>query len=506
MPLTPRQEKLAIYRELVNEARDRAITNTQQRHEANQLALEAKSSSVAGVVSTWQTPPAALPNYERVAREGYGGNEIIYSCIEELCTSAAEPKLQAFAGKQLLEEHPILNLLANPNPFMTGYDYIASTILYRSIAGNVYTELVYNNIGSEIVQLWIHRPDRFEVLPDPQDMVGGYRFRLGTLVHDFPVDEIMHYKIRNPIDHRYGLAPMSVLLERTDTDNFARQFTKAFFYNSGVPSTLLAFKSMLDEQERNMIQSRFRRDYTGSAGWHSVMVTEDNEVDVKQLGMPMGARGIAYPELDEINEARLCMVFGVPPSLVGARLGVKGGSYANRKADSEAFWNNTLAPIYREIEANFNAFLVPHFKGVDYVKFDLSTVNAFQDETDVQHARWRNNYTQSLVGFRESRMQLGIASDPADDDIMLVPSNMVPVLFKDYKVAKMPLPPPSAAPFGGGASRQGDVQNENGNNRKPDTAPQVPARAASHNDNQLVVMLLCEWHKLLSSILHGQIQ
>lgn len=442
---------------------------------------ESKSSAAAGILSTWQQPPTPSPNFERVAKEGYGGNELVFACINELCTSAAEPTLQAFSGGKLLEDHEILQLLAHPNPFMTGYDYIASIILFRSLAGNVYTELVYNNVGSKVVELWLQRPDRMTVLPSPTNMVGGYRFRLGNYVHDFPVEEIMHYKTMNPLDHRYGFAPINALLERIDTDNFARQFTKAFFYNSGVPSTLLAFKSILDDQERSMIQSKFRRDYSGSAGWHSVMVTEDNEVDVKQLGMPLGARGIAYPDLDEINEARICEVFGVPPSLVGARLGVKGGSYANKKADSESFWNNTLAPIYKEIEANFNQFLVPKFNGVDYVKFDLTTVNAFQDETDIKHARWRNNFIQGLVGFREAREQLGLASDPEDDDIMLVPQNLVPVLFKDFVKAQMPQPPVQNDAFGG----HGDTQNGNGSDRRPSTQPQLPARtgAASRNGN-----------------------
>lgn len=445
---------------------------------------EEKSSATAAVVSTWQIPPAPLANYERVAREGYGGNEIIFACIEELSSSAAEPVIAAYGHDGTrFETHEILDLLQNPNPYMTGYDYLASLIMYRSIAGNSYTEYVYNNAGTRPVELWLIRPDRMQVIPDPKDMVAGYRFRLGNFEYDYKPEEIMHCKTRNPLDPRYGLAPMSVLLERTDTDNFARAFTKAFFYNSGVPSTLLAFKSMLDDQERGMIQSRFRRDYTGAAGWHNVMVTEQNEVDVKQLGMPMGARGIAYPELDEINEARITMVFGVPPSLIGARLGVKGGSYANRLADREGFWNDTLSPIYKELEDNFNHFLVPHFPDVAYIMFDMSTVQALTKDTDIIHARWRNNYTQSLAGWRESRMQLGIAKDPADDDIMVVPQSMRLITFADFKKA---LPPPVQTQSYSGwhdHAANGDVQNENGVQSKPRTDPQVPAGYRNGNGN-----------------------
>jgi len=437
---------------------------------------ESKATRTAAVVSTWQQPPQMPTNYERVAREGYGANEIIYSCVEELSTSAAEPILRAydFSDEQVSDDHPILTLLGQPNPFLTGYDYIASTIMYRSIAGNVYTEKVFDN-GGKLSELWLIRPDRMEVLPDARVGVGGYRYRFGQQVYDYAVEEIGHYKIRNPLDARYGMAPMNVLLSRTDTDNFAREFTKAFFFNAGVPSSLLAFKSLLDDQERNMIRNRFQHDYVGQNGWHNVMVTEQNEVEVKQLGMPMGARGIAYPELDEINEARIAMVFGVPLTLIGARISQKGGSYANKVSDREMFWNETLVPIYKEIEANFNSWLVPHFPDIKYLKFDLTTVHAFADETDVLHARVRNNFTQGIISWREARRELGLMEDPSADDIMIIPQQYAYLKVKDFLkgMSEQVLLPSS------GTANGADRINENGH----DTRPFVPSRNGNSNGN-----------------------
>ena len=63
----------------------------------------------------------------------------------------------------------------------------------------------------------------------------------------------------------------------------------------------------------------------------------------------MGQRGLVVPELDEINEARLAMPFGVPLSIIGARLGMASSSYGNRKSDREGFWDETLSPLYKEL-------------------------------------------------------------------------------------------------------------------------------------------------------------
>lgn len=444
---------------------------------------ESKVTRTAAVVSTWQEPPTPNTNYVQVAKEGYGGNEIIYTCIEELCTSAGEAIIRAYdENDNEIEKHEILDLLKQPNPFMNGYDYIASLIMYRSIAGNAYTEMVYNMGGSRVLELWLLRPDRMTVLPSQRNMVGGYRYTLGNYSVDYDVSDIGHYKTRNPLDWRYGLAPMSVILSRTDTDNFAREFTKAFFFNSAVPSTLISFKNVLDDQDRRMISQRLRRDYGGSEGWHNIMVTEQNEVEVKTLGQPMGSQGIAYPELDEINEARLCMVFGVPLTLVGARLGQRNSAYASRVADREIFWNQTLVPIYRELESSFNQWLVPKFKGVAYLKFDLTSVQAFADETDVLHARWRNNFIQGISGWRESRKFVGLVEDPDPDDVMLIPDNLSPIKVKDFVAGNFEaLAPPVQAQLNAGTSDgRGDLRNGNGNDDKPF----VPKPAgASRNGN-----------------------
>ena len=53
--------------------------------------------AVGATVQTWEhgTPQHQKESYYRYALEGYSGNEVMFACVEELASSAAEPRLVA---------------------------------------------------------------------------------------------------------------------------------------------------------------------------------------------------------------------------------------------------------------------------------------------------------------------------------------------------------------------------------------------------------------------------
>ena len=369
------------------------------------------SRATSAVGSTWRQAPMRPANYESIAREGYGANEIIYACIETICTSAAEPKFCAYRGKQKLETHAILNLLNRPNPFMTRFNFIAGWLLYRNLAGNTFIEKVRPVSGGPPNELWFMRPDRVEALPDPQTFIRGYKYTLGTTSVIYPANDVIHSKTRHALDDVYGMAPMQVLLSRTDTDNFMREFTKSFFYNAAVPAGLLNIKGALDAEEKQAIKGRFRQDLTGPLGWNTLMVIEEAEASYTNMGQPMGQRGIAYPDLDEINEARLCMAFGVPAVLIGARVGIRMRAYGSLKALKASFWEETLIPTYVALEDDLNAYLVPDFQGVDRVRFEVENVRALSEDLNSKATRIVSLYKEGILTRDEARAEMGY--DPA---------------------------------------------------------------------------------------------
>lgn len=383
------------------------------------------------VVPAWQggmaqTPPAS---YEAYAREGYSRNELVYACIEELATSAAEPRIAAYrrtaAGLERLDQHPIIDLLERPNPFTDRFSFWATVIMHLSLAGNAYAEKVRSRAG-RVVELWLWRPDWVRVVPDPERFISHYVVQVGGQSYRVEPRDMVHFKTRHPLDQHYGMPPLMAAVGRVDIDNYMRRFVAAFFENAGVPMGLLNVEKALRPDEKREIQESFRRQFGGPSGWWRLMVLEGSQAKFEPMGMSLGSRGLVLPELDEITETRICMVFGVPPILVGTRLGLQRSTYANYREARASFWDETLIPLYKSLAARLNLSLVPEFEGVDEVQFDLSDVQALREDQDAVHERARRNAAAGLWSIEEGRVATGREPRPSPDDHFLLPLNLVP--------------------------------------------------------------------------------
>lgn len=395
--------------------------------------------------------PQQMPlSYETFAREGYSRNELVYACIEELATSAAEPRIAAYRrtpeGLERLDAHPILDLLERPNPFTDRFTFWATVITHLAIAGNAYAEKVRSRAG-RVVELWLWRPDWVRVVPDPERFISHYVVQVGGQSYRVEPRDMVHFKTRHPLDQFYGMPPLMVAAGRVDLDNYMRQFVRAFFENAGVPMGLLTVNRVLTEEQRRELQGRFRQEFGGPSGWHRLMVMEGAEAKFEAMGMPLGQRGLVLPELDEITETRICMVFGVPPILVGSRLGLQRSTYANYREARASFWDETLVPLYKMLAARLNLSLVPDFAGVDEVQFDLSDVQALQEDRDAVHERARRNAQAGIWTIEEARLETGKEAEPDPAGHLLLPLNVVPTRVS--AALGMAETPAEEAPAGG---------------------------------------------------------
>lgn len=347
--------------------------------------------------------------YERFARQGYGKNELVFACIEELCSSASEPSIAAYTGPrhdpQVLDAHPVVDLFNRPNPFLSRYMLVSGIVLYLSLAGNAYIEKVRSAAG-KVVELWLLRPDRMRVIPGG-DYILGYEYQIGAETFRAPARDIIHIKTNNPIDDWYGMPPLAAAMERVDSDNFMRQYIGSFFVNSGVPAGLLKIKQQLEDEDRAMLGERYRSQYGGPNGWHGLMVLDGSEVEYQALGTTPGPRGLAAPDLDEITEARIPMVFGVPLELIGARLGMIHGNRSTTKEARAGFWDETLAPLYQLIGEAITMGMMGEFPGADYFAFDLSTVKALAEDENAKSERLRAEMLAGGISREEFREATG---------------------------------------------------------------------------------------------------
>ena len=370
--------------------------------------------------------------FETYVREGYQKNEIVFAAIELLATSAAEPRIigrrrsRAGTPPEEVTQHPLVQLLNQPNPLMSRFQLWATVIMDRYLAGNAYLLKARGEWGNNVVELWRVRPDRVKVVPAPDGFgIDGYQIELGGGQRvDVEQADIVHFKTRNPLDNYYGMPPLMSIAGRIDIDNYMKDFVKSFFQNAGVPAGILSVKQRLNQDAKDEIRNRFRRQFAGPSGWHELMVLDQAESTFTPTTMALGARGLVIPELNAIDESRIAMVFGVPASILGLLVGMESSSYANKRSDWQVLWDITLAPLYRDLADVLNLSLLPDFSGLDEVLFDLSDVRALQEDVDKMHDRWRKTLQAGGCTLEEFRVATGL--QPEADGIYLIPGNYTP--------------------------------------------------------------------------------
>jgi HK97 family phage portal protein len=414
--------------------------------ESIRAVMPLRREPVAAAVPTWQmnARPSQAWNPERLAREGYMLNEIVFACVEELASSAAEPKLVAVVqrggkSEEVVDDHDSLEALRNPNPFMDEFTLWASVVMFRAIAGNAYVEIVPNRLGRP-AEYWVLRPERMRAIPDPTRHIAGWEITVAEQKYRLPAEEVIHFRTRHPLDDFYGLPPLAVAARRTDLDNWIREFAAAFFRNAGVPAGLLNISTVVGEQEKELIRNRWRAEFGGSQGWHSLMIVDGAEATYQPMGMPLGERGLVMPDLTDINEARLAMIWGVPLTLIQSRLGLQDANRASAKEGRQSFWDETLVPLYRSLGSTLTRALRPYYPDVKRWEFDLSTVQALQEDVDAKHARIREDFKAGLLGQEEARAAMGY-DRTIPDDVFFVPTNLVPT-----PAAEIGAPPPAPTP------------------------------------------------------------
>lgn len=392
-----------------------------------------KAQAVASAISTWEVgvPKQASTSYDHNAREGYMIDELVYSCVDLRASAAGEPPLCAYrqtaSGEEKIDDaddHPSLALLNRPNSWMGRSRFWQMISMCLDIGGNAYIEKVRSPAG-QTSELWILRPDRMKVIPDQQTFIGGYTYTLGERVFRLPVENVIHIKTRHPLDDFYGLSPLSVIAKRVDIDGLMREFTANYFVNAGVPSGLINVERAMSAQEKSDARRQFREFY-GGRNQFNVMLADGGVVKYQPMGLPIGSSGLAMTELTQIVEARICGVYGVPPSLLPTIIGANSSSYANRVSDREVFWEQTMVPLFRDIDSALTMGLSDEFPDIDRWEHDLSTIKALQEDEDKKHARFREDWKAGLVTWEEARQEIGYPEEPDEAGIVLIPTTMVP--------------------------------------------------------------------------------
>lgn len=383
---------------------------------------EAKHSAAAPLLALQLQGRAVWTprDFAALAREGFQRNPIAYRAVRLLAESAASVPLLLYDGANEIEAHPLLDLLARPNPRLTGAAFRESLAGHLLVAGNAYAEVVC--LEGTPRELHVLRPDRVRVVPGPDGWPMAFDYTVDGRAIRLPQDaeplpSVLHLTQFDPLDDHYGFAPLAAAARAIDMHNAAAGWNKALLDNAARPSGALVYQGdgkTLSADQFERLKQELEDSYQGAMNAGRPLLLEGG---LTWTSMSLSPRDMDFLEARREAAREIAIAIGVPPMLIG----IPGeATYANYQEANRAFWRQTVIPLVRRMAASLAQWLTPAY-GVTGLRLepDIDQVEALSAERE---ALWRRLSAAEFLSEDEKRAAVGYgprtpgSSAPANGD------------------------------------------------------------------------------------------
>lgn len=383
---------------------------------------EAKASRTARVIAfdaggrvRW-TPR----DYAALAREGFAKNAIVYRAVRLVAESVGALSFVLYEGAAELGAHPLLDLIARPNPRQDGPSFLESIAAYLLLAGNAYVEAVSlagdnAQAGDTVRELYALRPDRMKVVPGPDGWPQAFDYTVNGASVRFDQNgtsqpPILHLTLFNPLDDYYGLSPLEAAACAVDTHNAAAKWNKALLDNAARPCGALVYDGpeggTLTHEQFERLKRELDREYQGASNAGRPLVLEGG-LDWKPMSLT--PKDMDFMEAKHAAAREIALAFGVPPML----LAIPGdNTYSNYQEANRVFWRQTVLPLGARIGAALTQWLAPSFGARLTLAVDSDRIDALAPD---RAALWERVTKAPFLTVNEKRAATGYGAVAGGD-------------------------------------------------------------------------------------------
>ena len=382
----------------------------------------ATKSSAAGPMIAWSNvgqPKWTPRRMTSLAEEGFRKNTIAYRCVMQIATAAsAVPWLLYDKDGNEVDCHPLLTLLAHPNPMQDGVTFIESIYANLEIFGNAYIEAIRPRDSASPVELYALRPDRMKVIPGPAGLPQGYQYDVNGQSTTWPADpitgasNILHLKHFHPLDDWYGMAPMEAALQSIDQHNASGAWNQALLNQGARPSGALVYSpkdgspASLSDDQLQRLREEMGQLYQGDRNAGRPLILEG--------GLDWREMSLSPKDMDWLsgrnNAARdISVAFGVPSQLIGIP---DAQTFSNMEQARLAFYEETVMPLVTRVIASIDHWISPMYRDRPELDFDPDSISAL---TEKRQAQWAKIQNANFLTQNEKREAAGYGAIEGGD-------------------------------------------------------------------------------------------
>lgn len=255
-----------------------------------------------------------------------------------------------------LDQHKFMNVLRNPNPYMSFDSILEYTSKQMDIYGNSYWYIVYNKLN-EPLYIYTLPSDEMEIYCDkrtgaPLNYVRKFNSNGISQTTTYEASEIIHYKTYNPFSQHYGLSIIQKGIVELTKYNMLSLYQTAFLNNDGTPKMAISGTKRKSQEDFERLQKQYKSEHSGALnGGNNILWLEQGQT-VTPIQMSM--KDMDYINSATYTEQQLMKIFRVPSSALGT------GDSTNKstaQVNMITFYHSVIQPILTNISGTLNLFI-----------------------------------------------------------------------------------------------------------------------------------------------------
>lgn len=393
------------------------------------LGLNDELSRILSLVEsgTGATPSSALNLYDQSSAVSIPVNKIGDPF------ASLEPVLKI--GDTIEEDHPVLDLLRRPSPFMTGelfLEALGKNFLVTGEAGIIATGIV----NRPPLELFAISPANVSPNEGPGGIPNSYNITGSTAAGvyryqsingaaryiDGTMREFKQIRTFNTSNNSLlrGQSPLVSASREVRQHILGNTHNVSLLENGGRVSLVFHFEQDMNDDDFEEVKRRVRAQYGGSRQAGQIGVTAGGKLDIKEAGI--NNKDMDFANLQRMARDAVALQYKVPLPL----LSTDAATFNNYREAKLALYDDAVLPLADRIFAGLSDFLLPRF-GVDPSKaritYDMDSITALATRRN-EELKLRRDL--NLESTNELRALLG--REAADNgDQILIPANMVPL-------------------------------------------------------------------------------
>lgn len=324
-----------------------------------------------------------------------------HTWVHAACQAIIQPAIdlpvvlyQKSNEEDLIEEHPVLDLMRKPNPFLSGtnfYELILWNLLLTTlrtpggqafIVGEKPTNFRKGEIPKE---LWVFSDNVMTPILDSQNILVGWKLGVNglhssTQMMELDLDQVIRINLLNPYNQLQGLSPLAAAMVQVDQDAKAMEFNSRFLENNASPGGMVSLDGAPPSKEIwDSIKTDFLQKHGGSQNAGKTLFMPWM---VKFEQFASSHQDFAYMEQLAWNRDSILAAYRVNKWSVGLSEDL---NYATAKEAKRQLYENAIKPILRVMFNELNESWIRYIeKRTLRIKPDFSEVAALKEDRSQQ--------------------------------------------------------------------------------------------------------------------------